>query len=138
MIKTHSARQSAFWIFILGIVFMIFAIEVLAEGAVRVLECSVEEACDAGGACEPAKGEVVFEMSPLKLDAMGAGSYDLDYGDVQVSMEARSFAGPFLWTDAGKTHTLLANSETSFLWHRLAFEPAPAAEMLFLSCNFTQ
>ena len=109
-----------------------------AEGALRLLECRLQQACDSSATCEPADGEVEFSMEPLELDANGSGSYNINYDDNEAEMQARSFAGPFLWTVNGEMHSLLANSETSFLWHRLAFEPTPEATITFMACEFTQ
>ena len=114
----------------------------LAEGAVRLLECSIEEACDPTGSCRPDFGDVVFSMEPLKLDADGSGSYLISYDMSNITqksdMEAKSFAGPFLWNLDREMHTLLANSETNFLWHRLSLTPNPESSIYFLGCEFTQ
>lgn len=109
-----------------------------AEGAVRVLACTIDLACDAAGACTPAGGEVVFTMAPEQVADDGSGTYRISYGDEAAAMEARSFAGPFLWTLGDESHTLLANSETRFLWHRLALDAGPEADVIFMVCEFTQ
>ena len=119
-------------------VFSLLPLTSLAEGAMRVLECSFDQLCDSTAACKPASGAVVFNMEPLKLDDNGAGSYEVSYADNKLEMEAMSFAGPFFWNTEGEMHTLLANSESRFLWHRLALSSKPEANMQFLHCTFTQ
>ena len=110
----------------------------LAEGAVRLLECSIVRTCDGGGHCEAAKGEVSFTMEPVDLEAAGGARYWLSYGDARAEMRALSDAGPFVWTLDSERHALLASSETQWLWHRLALVPAPEATILFLECAFRQ
>jgi hypothetical protein len=119
-------------------VFSLVPLTSLAEGAMRVLECSFDQLCDSTAACKPASGAVVFNMEPLKLDDNGAGSYEVSYADKKLEMEAMSFAGPFFWNTEGEMHTLLANSEIRFLWHRLNLSSKPEANMQFLHCTFTQ
>ena len=111
---------------------------VLAEGAVRLLDCTATQACDAAGACEAASEQVRFRMEPVETGVDGAGRYALHYGESESEMQAISEAGPFFWTAGTQRHTLLANSETSFLWHRLRLDTAPEASVLFLRCEFQQ
>jgi hypothetical protein len=110
----------------------------LAEGAVRVLDCNAVRVCDAAGSCEPAAGETRFLMEPQALDSSGAARFTLSYGDVRADMEAMSDVGPFLWTAGSERHALLVSSETQWLWHRLTLEPAPVATVAFLECTFAQ
>ncbi len=72
------------------------------------------------------------------LDETGAGSYQVSYANNRYEMKAMSYAGPFTWDTGGEIHTLLANSETKFLWHRLKLSAKPEASMQFLNCAFTQ
>jgi len=111
---------------------------VQGEGAVRLLECTVVKECDAAGLCETASTQVMFRMEPVEIGTDGSGRYSLRYGDVEAAMDARSAAGPFFWTVGNQWDTLLASSETEFLWHRLTFAPAPSASIQFLSCAFRQ
>ena len=106
-----------------------------AEGAVRVLDCKVMQTCDASGACEATSDEVTFRLTPKSLQEDGSGQYEISYRDIQASMEATSYAGPFYWTNGTERNTLLASSETHFLWHRLALDPAPQASINFLDCT---
>jgi hypothetical protein len=109
-----------------------------AEGAARVLDCTLDRACDAAGACKPESAHLVFRMEPIETHADGSGRYTLRYGDDQAEMQAMSFAGPFLWRLPTERDSLLVSSETKFLWHRLVLEPAPAATIHFLTCEFRQ
>jgi hypothetical protein len=109
-----------------------------AEGAVRVLDCEVTQTCDASGACAMASERVSFRMTPENLREDGSGQYQISYRNVQAGMEARSYAGPFYWTSGTEQNTLLASSETLFLWHRLTVNPAPDASVNFLNCTFQQ
>jgi hypothetical protein len=111
---------------------------VLAEGAVRVLNCTLVRACDAAGACKPESMQVTFRMEPIETRPDGSGRYTLRYGEQQADMQAMSFAGPFLWTLPTERDSLLVSSETQFLWHRLVVEPAPVATIHFLTCEFRQ
>jgi hypothetical protein len=111
---------------------------VLSEGAVRLLECTVTQVCDGGGACETASGGVSFRMEPVEREASGAMRYALSYGDTQADMLAVSDAGPFIWTVRDERNALLASSQTQWLWHRLTLDPAPAATIRFLTCSFRQ
>ena len=108
---------------------------VWAEGAVRNLDCKVTQICDADGACKPASEEVNFRLAPESLREDGSGKYQISYRNVQASMDATSFAGPFYWTTDSERNTLLASSETQFLWHRLVLDSTPAAELYFLACT---
>lgn len=120
-----------------GILFLL-PITSLAEGALRILECSLDQRCDTEISCSPESGDVVFTMEPEMLDDEGAGSYVISYAGKKSAMTAMSFAGPFTWNSEGEIHTLLANSENRFLWHKLSLSPTPEASMQFLDCAFTQ
>jgi hypothetical protein len=109
-----------------------------SEGAVRILDCSIEQVCNAAGNCRPGSGLVTFRTEPVSLRADGSGTYALSYGDVEAEMEAQSPAGPFFWTVGNERDTLLASSETQFLWHQLTFELVPEATIRFLQCAFRQ
>lgn len=108
----------------------------MGEGSVRRLDCTVQRVCDAGGRCESGTGEIRFRMEPEKLDPAGAGSYTLSYGEIRAPMTALSDAGPFFWTVGVERDTLLASSETEFLWHRLEPGASPVTTIRFLSCTF--
>jgi hypothetical protein len=108
----------------------------LAEGAVRQLDCTAVRVCDAAGSCESAAGETRFRMEPQTLDSSGAARFTLTYGDARADMAAMSDVGPFLWTVGNERHALLVSSETQWLWHRLTLDPAPAATVTFLECRF--
>lgn len=105
-----------------------------AEGAVRVLDCKVTQVCDASGACEAESDDVSFRLAPENLHEDGSGTYAITYRAIQASMEATSEAGPFYWTMGSERNTLLASSETQFLWHRLMLDPTPATRVYFLNC----
>jgi hypothetical protein len=111
---------------------------VWGEGAVRLFDCTVVRICDAAGNCEPAADAVAFRMEPVQVDPEGSGRYDLEYGDTQTAMSSVSDIGPFVWTVGEERHTLLASSETNFLWHRLVLDPLPAATVRFLTCTIRQ
>ncbi|MEY4640177.1 MAG: hypothetical protein RLZZ227_171 [Pseudomonadota bacterium] len=106
-----------------------------AEGAVRTLECTIMQVCDAAGACENAAEPVNFRMAPVSVREDGSGQYQISYRDVEADMEAASYAGPFSWASDSERNTLLASSETQFLWHRLVLESTPQAEIHFLACT---
>ena len=114
------------------------AAEVLAEGAVRVLDCRLARLCDASGSCVDESGAVEFRMEPAEVAADGSGSYRLIYGDDNATMTALSSAGPFVWSVGDARHTLLASSEREFLWHQLNLRPVPDATIRFLVCTFSQ
>ncbi len=123
-------------------IFLLSPLSALAEGAVRVLECTIEQTCDLAASCNPDSGDISFNMEPIKLAADGAGSYLIRYefsgSTFQADMEARSFAGPFMWDIYEDRNTLLANSEYRFLWHKLSLSPVPQSDIHFLACEFTQ
>jgi hypothetical protein len=107
----------------------------VAEGAVRQLDCRVAQVCDGAGRCRAGTGNIAFTIAPVSLAAGGAGRYTVDYGDVRAAAaEAWSDAGPFFWLVGSERNTLVASSETEWLWHRLSIEPAPRATVSFLSC----
>jgi hypothetical protein len=110
----------------------------MAEGAVRVLDCVVTQSCDASGACKSASESTSFKMEPVNLLADGSGSYAMVHGDENTDMQALSFAGPFYWGFGDERNTLLASSESEFLWHRLELGPAPVANIQFMNCVFSQ
>jgi hypothetical protein len=110
----------------------------MAEGAVRVLDCVVTQSCDASGACKPASEQQSFRMEPVNLLEDGSGSYVMIHGDAKTDMQALSFAGPFYWASDDERNTLLASSETEFLWHRLELSPAPVADIRFMNCVLSQ
>ncbi len=110
----------------------------LSEGAVRILDCAIVRTCDAAGSCQPGTGGVIFRMEPRTVGPEGAGGYTLTYGDTQAEMEARSPAGPFLWTVGSERDALIASSDSQFLWHTLKLDPAPEATVRFLKCTFNQ
>lgn len=108
------------------------------EGAVRLLDCRVVRVCDAAGNCEAATDAVAFRMEPVQVGQDGSGRYELQYGDTETAMNSGSEIGPFVWTVGEERHTLLASSETNFLWHRLTLDPLPAATVRFLTCAIRQ
>jgi hypothetical protein len=110
---------------------------VCAEGAVRQLQCTIERVCDAAGQCEAGSGVVGFSMAPVQLAPDGSGSYTMSYDGVEADMQARSELGPFYWNVGAARHALLVSSETQWLWHTLAVEPAPTATIRFLVCSLT-
>jgi hypothetical protein len=121
--------------------FAVFAVPVgmaLAEGAVRVLNCTVTQTCDGVGKCAAATDVVTFRMEPIEIEPDGSGRYTLRYGDVQAAMMASSDLGPYVWSVGQERHALLVSSEHDFLWHRLVVEPVPAATVRFLKCEFRQ
>jgi len=108
------------------------------EGAVRLLDCTIVRVCDAAGICEAASGAVAFRMEPVQVAQDGSGRYELRYGNTDVAMNSLSDVGPFFWTVGDEHNTLLASSETQFLWHRLTLGPVPAATVRFLTCTIRQ
>jgi len=116
----------------------VFPAAVCAEGSVRWLDCAVARVCDGAGSCAADSSRVVFRMQPVDAEADGGGRYALSYEDAAVEMQALSDVGPFFWTAAAERHTLLASSQTEFLWHRLIVDPSPRATIRFLTCTFGQ
>lgn len=109
----------------------------MGEGAVRTIDCKITQTCDAAGQCALVSDAVSFRMAPEALAADGSGTYQISYGDVQASMTATSYAGPFSWSTDSERNTLLASSETQFLWHRVILAGVPEAEIQFLSCTLS-
>src|SRR5690606_36033248 len=109
-----------------------------AEGAVRQLDCTTVRICDAAGLCESGSGQTSFRMEPSSLDPDGAGSYALSYGNIQVGMKAITQAGPFFWINGNERNTLVASSETAFLWHSFTIDQEPDSEVRFLTCRLHQ
>jgi hypothetical protein len=110
----------------------------LAEGAVRILECKITSTCTASLQCKPESGAVTFRMEPESLDDNNAGTYVISYGDMQASMQGLSYAGPFHWRTDTAMHTLLASSETQFLWQSLELSQPPVTVIRGLQCRFLQ
>jgi len=112
--------------------------QVLAEGAVRVLDCQITRLCNTTGQCETQDGKVQFRMAPQALDASGAGQYNLQVDGIESAMQAQSEIGPFYWNTGPERHTLLASSETRFVWHTLSLAAQPEGNTRFLACTFQQ
>jgi hypothetical protein len=111
---------------------------VMAEGAVRVLACEVQQQCDAAGQCESRQQVLEFRMEPKSLNADGSGEFRLQYRDKQMPMRSLSEAGPFVWSDGQDRYTVLASSETQFLLHTLTLDDKPHATIQFMRCSFRQ
>ena len=111
---------------------------VLAEGAVRILSCEAVSACDADLQCRDESLQVTFRMEPVDLDLTNAGTYVIRYDDTEASMHGLSYAGPFYWLSDNRMNTLVASSETRFLWHRLDLSTAPVATIRNMDCRFLQ
>ena len=111
---------------------------VKAEGAVRLLDCSIVKVCDGTGECRAESRKLNFRMEPITVQSDGSGRYTLRYGTSAATMEASSTAGPFLWKVREQRNALLASSETEFLWHQLELDPTPRATIRFLKCSFHQ
>ena len=128
----------------LGVVFLtLFLLPacVMAEGAVRILDCRIDKNCNADGNCKADSGKVLFRMEPVNVDSTGAGEYKLQYGDRKnkpLSMQAITYSGPFYWYGIKEQNTLLLNSATQFLWHHVQFKPEPEATIRILTCSFIQ
>lgn len=76
-------------------------------------------------------------MEPIQVGAGGVGTYTLIYGDIEVSMNAMSEVGPFIWTVEAERNALIVSSRTDWLWHQLVSGPRPSATVRFLSdCSF--
>jgi len=113
---------------------------VLAEGAVKQLDCEIRIVCDGSGSCEKGSGHVEFRMEPVRLESGGQGDYVLRYGDQTAGMTAFSDAGPFFWTleHEQQRHTLMPSSETDWLWHELQLGQTVQSKIRFLECAFQQ
>ena len=109
-----------------------------SEGAVRIIDCSITNNCDSGGACKTVTEKVIFRMEPMQIESDGSGYYKLSYRDIQAKMEALSILGPFYWIADKERDTLLISSENQFLWHRLRIDPVPDATIHYLTCTFRQ
>ena len=121
---------------ICAVAFLLASGTALAEGNVRVLDCTVIRSCDAAGSCQPGAGAVTFQLSPQSTNADGSGRFAIRYGPVQAIALAQSETGPFFWESADGRHTLLAGSETDWLWHQLVTAPTPTATIRFLACRY--
>ena len=106
-----------------------------AEGAVQVLSCTATTTCDAQGSCTAASDEVTFTLTPVQVDADGAGQFTIAYGDVTAEMGSLSLTGPFVWAE-GETDTqnLMVSGPASLIWVRQD-RSAPDATTLFLTCK---
>jgi hypothetical protein len=109
---------------------------VWAEGAVRVLNCQTTQVCDAIGHCRTDGETLSLRMTPKALRSDGSGEFMLHYQDRDVPMETLSEAGPFVWQLEHDRYTLLANSSTQFLLHKLSLAAEPTASVQFMTCSF--
>lgn len=110
----------------------------LAEGNIRLLNCETLRLCDSAGNCQPQTDAFKFRLEPVSLDEDGAGTYQLTYGDVKTTMQALTQAGPFYWSSDTERNTLMASSETAFVWHRLRLGAVVDADVRFMRCEFSQ
>jgi hypothetical protein len=115
-----------------------FPLDASAEGAVKVFDCVITKSCDASGTCKPVSEQTSFRMEPVNLLADGSGSYVMVRDGEKADVQALSFAGPFYWGTVDERNTLLASSETEFVWHRLELTPAPVAHIQFMNCVLSQ
>jgi len=136
-VASRDRRRSAMLVAVAGIIGLI-PVPGRAEGAVRFLDCTVMRTCDAAGVCQLDVGQTVFRIEPVDVAADGSGRYVLSYGNSQAEMQAGSAAGPFFWTAGTQRHTLIANSETLFMWHQLTLDPVPDAAIRFMTCALRQ
>ena len=125
-------------LWLLALILTTFTYMTMAEGAVRELDCISLQTCDTKGYCQTETQEVKFSMEPLAVNDDGSGSFAIHYNSYQAPMTSLSFAGPFHWTVGNERHTLLASSETHFLWHQLDTSGSPSARIQFMQCRFTQ
>jgi hypothetical protein len=109
-----------------------------AEGAMRILDCEFVDKCNAALACTPESGAVTFRMEPQSLDGNNAGIYLISYGDTRTEMQGLSYAGPFYWRTESAMNTLVASSETEFLWHSLELVQTPVTVIRNMHCRFLQ
>lgn len=112
-----------------------FSSSAWAEGAHRYFDCRVTLLCNAAGVCASASEILSFHLAPLDADESGSGSYTLSYLDQEVEMRSLSYAGPYVWQIGTVRHTLLASSETKFLWHQLSLETQPTSSIRYLQCS---
>ncbi len=108
---------------------------VLAEGAHRYFDCTTTLLCNETGACEAASDSLTFHLAPLDAGEDGSGNFMLSYQDQEVVMQALSDAGPYIWRLGNDRHTLLASSETAFLWHQLILDGRPESRIRYLHCE---
>lgn len=106
-----------------------------AEGAHRYFDCSVTLLCDAAGHCETASESLTFHLAPLDADEAGSGTFQLSYLNQEVEMQSLSDAGPYVWQTGNVRHTLLASSESAFLWHQLDLNGTPDSSIRYLQCS---
>jgi hypothetical protein len=109
----------------------------LTEGAVKLLDCTVVQICDAQGQCEAGSGPASFRMEPIQIEAGGVGTYTISYNDIEAEMNAMSEVGPFYWMAGAERNVLIVSSRTDWLWHQLTSDSTPEATVRFLtSCSF--
>ncbi len=108
---------------------------VLAEGAHRYFDCMVTLLCDEAGACEASSESLTFHLAPLDAGQDGSGRFMLSYQNKEVAMQSLSDAGPYSWRFDNERHTLLASSETDFLWHQLILDDRPESRIRYLRCE---
>ena len=113
---------------------LLFVNLAFAEGAVRQLDCISNKVCDGNGNCQAESKDRLFRMEPVKLESDGSGQYRMYYQDTESDMYAVTEAGPFFWQQGSQRNTLLVNSETSFLWHKLQMDPVPQTSIYYLNC----
>lgn len=123
-----------------ALLFWLASSHCLAEGAVRYIECDLTRVCDSTGDCKEFNKQTshtAFTLKPQALDATGAGSWTITWNGREAGMTALGEAGPFYWTtDEGRErHTLVASSETRFLWHQLNLAAGPEATVSFMDCR---
>ncbi len=115
--------------------FIIFSPSAWAEGAHRYFDCHVTLLCDAAGHCEPASESLTFHLAPLDADEAGSGTFLLTYQEQETQMQSLSDAGPYVWQIDNVRHTLLASSESAFLWHQLNLNGTPDSTIRYLQCS---
>ncbi len=113
-----------------------------AEGARLTFDCTITALCEAGASCMDLQMPLTFTLSPVTLDALGGGTYDIAYGDVTAEATAIRAAGPYTWfrDDRELTLTPMPDGQepleaTLFSEDPLGIDPSTTT---FLTCEVTQ
>lgn len=101
------------------------------------LNCTATSVCDATGVCKAGGTKTVFDLSPLKTDAAGAGNYEISRDGTKFDAMGVSRTGPFTWSQGGDdAQVLLLTGAASALWQ--AFDRrSETSAVSFLMCEVT-
>ena len=106
-----------------------------AEGARIQMDCITHTTCKADGTCAKTNDAIKFVLSPVDVDASGAGKYTISYNGLEADA---TFAEnlSFHWTSRdGVEHSITPMNDTDQVWVKRSILGSGTGRVDFQTCE---